>query len=195
MSPAALLGRVLILARLPAALGGDAGRQARSRHLSGMIAPVKLSATIVVVAFLGCVAGAAADEGPTLLAGDSAVVLGTRIACLATATSVRCGKAGGLTATLSREGVVSVTRRGVPVAPGGRHTRLRLGINGGFFVATTPIYCHVYVQGSRVMTCSVATAKGGIPKSRGFDISDRSVVVFRYGVQDDRHPVRTYRMP
>jgi hypothetical protein len=143
------------------------------------------------------VAGALADgEGPTLLPGDSATIVGTKMACLATTQAIRCGRTGGLAVTLSGSGAVRVTRAGRPVIPaGGRHQRLRLGVNGGFFVAGQPIYCHVYLQSVKTLDCATITPKGGIPNSHGFDLSDRTLAVFRYGRTNDRHVVRTYRMP
>jgi hypothetical protein len=155
---------------------------------------MRLSVCIAAAAFLVATAAASADEGPTLLTGDYASMVGTRVACLAAASAVRCGRTGGLSVVLSRSGTVTVTHGGAPMTPVRGHRKLRLGPNGGFFVATTPIYCHVYVANARVMTCSVGTAKGGIPNSRGFDISDHTVFIFRYGSQDDRHLVKTYRM-
>ena len=45
------------------------------------------------------------------------------------------------------------------------------------------------------MTCSEIEPAGGLANTRGFDISDRSVVVFRYGTAHDRHDLKTYPQP
>jgi hypothetical protein len=45
------------------------------------------------------------------------------------------------------------------------------------------------------MTCSLTIAQGGVPKSQGFDITDHSVVVFRYDQAHTRHDIKTYSQP
>ena len=70
-----------------------------------------------------------------------------------------------------------------------------VGANTGFLTANAPIYCHVYVAGVATMTCSEIEPAGGLANTRGFDISDRSVVVFRYGAAHDRHDLKTSPQP
>jgi hypothetical protein len=41
------------------------------------------------------------------------------------------------------------------------------------------------------MTCSEIEPTGELANLRGFDISDHSVVVFRYGSMHDRHDIKT----
>ena len=82
-------------------------------------------------------------------------------------------------------------RKGLALARAGGATgkRLRVGVNSGFAVPNAPIYCHVYVQGQlRTITCS-EDEPAGVPKTYGFDMTDRLVVVFRYGSAHERHDV------
>ena len=148
----------------------------------------RLLAAIVVV--LGCPAGALADEGPTLLPGDGALVKRTHVDCTVTGTSVTCSKTDGLTATLVKAGKVHVTRGSRTLFA--KHRQLALGVNGGFSLAGAPIYCHVYAAPAPTISCSTIEPAGGLPKTYGFDMSDRTVVVFRYGTVHDRHDLRTF---
>ena len=54
-----------------------------------------------------------------------------------------------------------------------------------------PVSSHVYVAGAPTMTCSEIEPTGELANLRGFDISDHSVVVFRYGSMHDRHDIKT----
>ena len=135
---------------------------------------------------------ALAAEIPLLLPGASAVIKGTHVSCIATATSVTCTKVGGLSATLVKAGTVRVTKATPTKSSPGR----QLGTDGGFLLANAPIYCHVYVVAQLpTITCSSVTAAGGVPNTHGFDMSDRSVVVFRYGSMHDRQDPKTSSQP
>ena len=144
-------------------------------------------AILLTISALVVAAPASADEIPALLPGASVAMKGTHVTCVAAATSVKCFRAGGLAATLTKAGKVSVTK-----SSQGPSTGKKLGVNAGFGTANAPIYCHVYVAGGPTMTCSEIEPAGGLANTRGFDISDRSVVVFRYGTAHDRHDIKTY---
>ena len=152
---------------------------------------VRLLAFVSVLAV--AVPGAAlADEFPTLLPGASAAVKGTHVSCIAAATSVTCTKVGGLSATLVKAGTERVTKALPTKSSPGR----KLGNNGGFILANANIYCHVYVAtGLPTITCSSITPAGGVPNTHGFDMSDSSVVVFRYGSMHDRQDMKTLSQP
>jgi hypothetical protein len=155
------------------------------------------------MAIIGIAAGAAvclaavaaADEGITLLAGDTAVVKGTSIGCTAQVDSIRCSSTSG-TASLSKTGKVLVMRGTHRLFPrstssaGAQH--LRLGNADGFFVGATPIVCHVYVAASKTMSCNTSDPKGGLAGTYGFDLTDKAIVVFRYGKMQDRHDLTTF---
>jgi hypothetical protein len=133
---------------------------------------------------------ASADEAPPLLPGRTAAINGTHVGCRATSISVTCSKAGGLTATLVKAGKVHVakgSRSLFAAAP-----PMRLGTDGGFMIVNAPIYCHVYVAKGRTVTCSTIEPAGGLPNTYGFDMSDTSVVVFRYDAAHSRHELRTF---
>jgi hypothetical protein len=137
---------------------------------------------------------AAAQEGPTYPAGTTVSVAGTAVSCSVQATSVACVKRGGLSVTLRSTGLVQVGKGSKvifsrsPSSTSGHHV---LGPNGGFF-APKYLYCHVYIQGTRIMSCyKETTPKGGDKGSNGFDISDTSVVVFRFPQVAVRQDVKT----
>lgn len=148
------------------------------------------------VAVAGAAAGVAgASEFPTLPPGGEAVVTGTHVSCSVTATTVLCKKVGGLRATLGKAGTVRVTRGSRTLFS--TVTPRPLHVNGGFvLLVSQDIYCHVYVAGARTLTCSLLShGGGGAPKTYGFDISDRSVIVFRYDTSGRRHTSRTFSQP
>jgi len=136
---------------------------------------------------------AGASEVPTLLPGGKAVVTGTHVSCSVTATSVLCKNVGGLTATLGKAGTVRVTRGSRTLFSTVQPRQLH--VNGGFILVSEDIYCHVYVAGARTLTCSLVYGGGGAPKTHGFDISDRSLVVFRYDTAGNRHDTKTFSQP
>lgn len=139
---------------------------------------------------------AAADEGITLLSGDTAAVKGTTVACTVQTDSVRCGSRSGLTASLSDSGKVQLTkgaRRLFPRSVSSAHAKhLRVGVNEGFFVGAGLILCHVYVGTATTLSCYKSDAKGGIAGTYGFDMTDKTVVVFRFGKVQDRHDLQTF---
>jgi hypothetical protein len=147
-----------------------------------------LAAIVFVLAFP---AVALADEGPTLLPGEGALVKRTHVTCTVTGTSVTCTKTGGLTATLVKGGKVHVTQGSRKLFA--KRRQLPLGLDGGFSLAGAPIYCHVYAAPAPTITCSTIEPAGGLPRTYGFDMSDKSVVVFRYGMVHDRHDLRSFR--
>ena len=64
---------------------------------------------------------------------------------------------------------------------GSARTTMKLGNNGGFVIIgydNNGVYCHVYRSGALTMSCAVNG--GSNAGARGFDISDSSVVLFRY---------------
>jgi len=138
---------------------------------------------------------AAADEGITLLAGDTAAVKGTSITCVAQLDAIRCSAPNG-TASLSKTGKVVVTRGAHRLFPRSTSSaaakHYSIGNLEGFFVSGTPIVCHVYVTDSKTMSCATQDAKGGLAGTYGFDLTDKAVVVFRYGKIQDRHDLATY---
>ena len=150
-----------------------------------------LAAGVALV--LSSAAGAA--EVPTLQPGRSAIMSGTHVRCRATETSVTCKKVGGLTATILQTGVVHVTRRTGTLFPA---TKPRvLHNNDGFDVVGTQgvgLYCHVYIASKPTMSCSL-NDPSLVHNSYGFDMTDRSVVVFRYDKAGIRHNVKTLRLP
>jgi len=152
------------------------------RLLSTLTFGVAVAATAAVVA--------RASEVPILLPGGKAVVTGIHVSCSVTATSVLCKKAGGLTATLRKAGTVRVTRGSRTLFSTVKPRQLH--VNGGFNLVTDALYCHVWVAGARTLTCSVLYRGGGAPKTHGFDISDRSLVVFRYDTAGNRHDTKTF---
>src|SRR5262245_55760388 len=138
---------------------------------------------------------AAADEGITLLAGDTAAMKGTSVACTVQAASIRCQSKSGLIATLSGTGKVELTKGARHLFPrstsSARARHLQVGVRGGFF-APGLVLCHLYVSTARTLSCYRSYAKGGIAGSYGFDITDKNVVVFRFGKIQDRHDLQTY---
>ena len=70
---------------------------------------------------------------------------------------------------------------------------LRIGNAEGFFVGATPMFCHVYVTTSRTLSCYTSDAKGGLAGTYGFDLTDKTVVVYRFGKVQDRHNISTFR--
>jgi hypothetical protein len=148
-----------------------------------------LLALVLAVAVPGV---ALAAEIPLLMPGASAAIKGTHVSCIATATSVTCTKVGGLSATLVKAGTVRVTKATPTKSSPGR----QLGVNGGFLLANASIYCHVYVAAQLpTITCSSVTPAGGVPNTHGFDMTDRSVVVFRYDSMHDRQDPKTSSQP
>jgi hypothetical protein len=145
---------------------------------------------LTAIAAFAAVAGG--GEFPTLPMGGKAMVAGTHVTCDATATTVSCEKAGGLTATLVKAGSVSVTHTPIP-SSGAKARQLR--VNGGSVLVSQDIYCHVYVAGVPTLTCSLLQADGGAPSTHGFDMSDRSVVLFRYDASASRHDIKTIPQP
>lgn len=119
----------------------------------------------LAVGVLGAVAVAAAgaDEAPTLLPGGSVIVRGTHVSCSVTSTSVSCDRAGGLTATLGRTGAVRV-RRGAAPTPLSRGKPRQIFVDGGFILADSQAYCHVYVTNAPTMTCSFDGCEGRSPE-------------------------------
>jgi hypothetical protein len=151
---------------------------------------------IVLAAMLFLVPLAAADEGITLLTGDTAAVKGTSVACTVQADSIRCQSKSGLTATLSGTGKVQVTKGARRIFPrstsSARARHLQVGVSDGFFAGAGLLLCHVYVSTARTLSCYKSDAKGGIAGSYGFDMTDKDVVVFRFGKIQDRHDLQTY---
>jgi hypothetical protein len=138
---------------------------------------------------------ARAAEVPTLQPGRSAIMAGTHVRCRATETSVTCKKVGGLTATILQTGAVSVTRRSRALFPA---TKPRvLHNNDGFDVVGTQgvgLYCHVYAASKPTMSCSL-NDPSLVHNSHGFDMTDRSVVVFRYDTAGNRHDLKRIPQP
>jgi hypothetical protein len=150
----------------------------------------------LTAAILWLVPLAAADEGITLLNGDKAAVKGTTIACTVQKDSLRCGSRSGLTATLSDSGKVQLTKGARRLFPrsvsSARARHLRVGVTDGFFVGAGLILCHVYVGTATTLSCYKSDPKGGIAGTYGFDITDKTVVVFRFGKIQDRHDLQTF---
>jgi hypothetical protein len=150
----------------------------------------------VLAAIFSLVPLATADEGITLLAGDTAAVRGTTVACTVQAASIQCVSKSGLTASLSSAGKVKLTKGAHQLFPRSissvRARHLRLGVSDGFFVSPGLILCHVYVATARTLSCYQSDAKGGIAGTYGFDMTDKSVVVFRFGKIQDRHDLQTF---
>jgi hypothetical protein len=134
---------------------------------------------------------AVASEAPTLLPGGSAVVKGAHVSCIVTSNSVSCTKAGGLTATLGQSGAVHVTKGSLTLFSTAQQ-HMQLHNNEGFVLAGSSAYCHVYVVVVPTLTCALTGAQGGAPMTHGFDISDRSVVVYRYDSKNTRHDIKTF---
>jgi len=151
-------------------------------------------ASALVALALSSVAGA--SEYPGLPPGKLASIAGTHVTCRAgEAYDVTCKKTGGLTATISATGVVHVTRDARKLTSTSKARVLRN--NGGFQVLGTGgvgLYCHVYVAGKPTMSCSIDDPIR-IRNSHGFDMSEGSVVVFRYDQTGLRHDVKTLRQP
>ena len=155
--------------------------------------PLLAAAAAAAALVLSTAAGAA--EVPTLPSGRTATMAGTHVRCMAVGASVTCNKVHGLTATISQSGVVHVTR--------GSHTRFPatkarvLHNTDGFVVSGTQgvgLYCHVYVAGKSTMTCSLDDPSL-VHNSSGFDMTDSSVVVFRYDEDLTRHVLKTIPQP
>ena len=167
-------------------LTGSTVTQTARRRMGRLLSTLALG--VAVAAAAAVVAGA--GEFPTLPAGGEAVVTGTHVSCSVTATTVLCKKVGGLTATLGKAGTVRVTRGSRTLFSTVKPRQLH--VNGGFVLDSGDIYCHVYVAGARTLTCSLVYGGGGPPRTYGFDISDRSVVVFRYNTAGNRHTIKTF---
>ena len=138
---------------------------------------------------------AGAAEVPTLQPGRSAIVSGTHVRCRATETSVTCKKVGGLTATILQTGVVHVTRRTGTLFPATKPRALHN--NDGFDVVGTQgvgLYCHVYIASKPTMN-SPTHDPSLVHNSYGFDMTDRSEVVFRYDKAGSRHDLKTIPQP
>lgn len=139
---------------------------------------------------------ARADEGITLLNGDTAVVKGTTVACTVQGDSLRCESRSGLTASLSDSGRVQLTRGARRLFPrsvsSASAKHLRIGVDEGFFVGAGLILCHVYQATATTLSCYKSDAKGGIAGTYGFDMTDKAVVVFRFGRNQDRHDLQTF---
>jgi hypothetical protein len=138
-------------------------------------------------------AQAAMAFAPTIQPGGQAIAKGTHVSCQVAATTVLCTKAGGLSATLSTSGVTRVAKGAAPLQASGKV--LELAPNAGFIIrgGGTLIYCHVYVEGERILSC--ASNGGNEPGDRGFDISDRSIVLFRIDAAGIRRDLKTYEQP
>ena len=175
---------------VPPAIAGDDARERFARRRRGLLLGV---AAGVVVAAAPVVA--VAGEAPTLLPGGSAAVKGAHVSCTVTSGSVSCTKAGGLTATLAQSGTVQVTT-GSRALPSTGKQHMQLHNNDGFILAGSSAYCHVYVVVAvPTLTCALTQAQGGVPGTHGFDISDRSVVVYRYDSARTRHDIKTIPQP
>jgi hypothetical protein len=152
------------------------------------------------LAALALSSAAVAGEGfPTLQPGRSAIIAGTHISCQTTEASVTCRKPGGLTATILLTGQVHVTRGSRTLFAATRP--MMLHNNNGFTSVWRDgeaVYCHVYLAAALTVSCSLADP-GLVKRSHGFDMSDGSVVVFRYqtlGIQNDiRHDLKTIPQP
>ena len=150
---------------------------------------------VAVVAALGLTSLARAAEVPALLPGRVATMAGSHVSCKAAAASVTCKKIGGLTATISLTGVVHVIRNSRTLTSAGKPRVLRP--NAGFNVLGTQgvgVYCHVYVAGKPTLDCSLDDPVR-VRNSHGFDMTDASVVVFRYDASGLRHDVKSLRQP
>jgi hypothetical protein len=165
---------------------------ARAAHRP-MMHRLPLLAAGAATLVLSTAAGAA--EVPTLPPGRTATMAGTHVRCMAIGASVICSKVGGLTATILQTGSVHVTRgpgRGFPA------TKPRVLHNhDGFVVSGTEgvgLYCHVYVAGKTTMSCSLDDPSL-VHNSYGFDMTDSSVVVFRYDRAMNRHDLKTIPQP
>jgi hypothetical protein len=151
---------------------------------------VRHAAAVATLVALVAPALAAADEAPTLLPGGTAVIKNTHVGCRVTSDSVTCSKPGALSATLAKAGKVHVAKGSRSLFAAG--PLMRLGLDDGFMTANAPIYCHVYAAPGRTVTCSTIVPAGGRPNTYGFDMSDSSVVVFRYDAAHVRHELRTF---
>lgn len=141
------------------------------------------------------VVNAGAGEVPTLLPGAAVVVKGTHLSCTLTATSVTCQKAGGIRVTITKTGAVHEAKASGALFAASAKSK-QLAINGGFNPTGVLIYCHVYSNVGPTMTCSVlGDNASGMANSSGFDISDRSLVLFRYDSQQARHDVKSIPQP
>lgn len=136
-----------------------------------------------------------AAEVPALLPGHVAKMTSTHVSCKAAQTSVVCKKAGGLSATITQTGVVRVAREPQRLTsitkPRALHNYDGFNVLGTIGVG---IYCHVYVAGKPTMTCS-RDDPSRLINTQGFDMSDRSVVVFRYDKSGARHDIKTRPQP
>lgn len=149
-----------------------------------------LSASVALV----LVSAAGASEAPTLQPGTTAIVAGAHVRCAAAKASVICAKVGGLTATIVQTGAVHVTR-GSGSFPATK--RRVLHNNDGFVVEGergVSTYCHVYLAGKPVISCSL-DYPDLVHTPVGFDMSDRSVVVFRYDKAGVRQDLKTIKQP
>jgi hypothetical protein len=136
----------------------------------------------------------AGGEVPTLLAGGTAVVNGTRIDCSVTASSIFCKTPGGLAVTLTTANVARVLRTSPATSLTARP--MKLGTNGGFVLDGSGghnIYCHVYVERSKRLAC--AWDAGTPSGARGFDMSEREIVLFRYDAGGIRHDLESFPQP
>jgi hypothetical protein len=167
----------------------NGSQQRTSRVAHGLVLLLGL------VAFGGVCTLAKAQEPPLLPAGTTVSVAGTAVSCAVQATSLTCAKKGGLSVTVNSAGVVQVSKTSKPSSAVTSGHRV-LGPNGGFVTYNSSIYCHVYVQGARIMSCyKETTPKGGDKGSNGFDISNVNVVVFRFPQVGVRQDVKTIPQP
>jgi hypothetical protein len=174
-----------------ARMRGATGRRMQLKPGWRSIIGISVTAAIVWLVPL-----AAADEGITLLNGDTAAVKGTTVACTVQTDSLRCGSRSGLTASLSDSGKVQLTKGARRLFPrsvsSARAKHLRVGVSDGFFVGAGLILCHVYVGTATTLSCYKSDPKGGIAGTYGFDMTDKAVVVFRFGKIQDRHDLQTF---
>jgi hypothetical protein len=163
------------------------GRARRSRWL--LLALLAAGATPLVSSM------ARASEVPPLLPGRIASVAGTHISCKAFTDSVTCKKTKGLTATILSTGVVRVARDFRRLTST-RTAKVLHNYDGFNLIGTkgVGVYCHVYVAGKPTMSCSLDDPSL-VPNSQGFDMTDSSVVVFRYDSARARHIVKTIQQP
>ena len=153
-------------------------------------------AAAVAAAIVWLVPPATADEGITLLAGDTAAVKGTTVACAVQPGSIRCGSKSGLSASLSDAGKVQLTKGARRLFPrstsSARAKHLQVGNSEGFYAGSGGTFCHVYVGTAKTLSCYKSDAKGGIAGTYGFDLTDKGAVVFRFGKIQDRHDLQTF---
>ena len=150
---------------------------------------------LIVCAALLLSAVARASEVPALQAGQVARMAGSDVSRKAAVTSATCKKARGLTASITQTGVVRVSRDAQKLSSA--VTPRVLHNYDGFNILGTQgigVYCHVYVADTPTMSCSLDDPSR-VSNSPGFDMSDKSVIVFRYDQSGLRHHIKTIRQP